>query len=174
MSPLQLAKIIKFIYNKDNRPFIKKIAQREEKQYAEFSEGKDCAYVKGKRGLDKYTAVNLLPKHTIEFRLFRGTLNHRAFHKNLEFVHALIHFCLPSLYSIRETSIWWNFMDYVRIHAKTYPNLLSYCVDKQMENTDSWAIHTAEIQAKKDARKAERAKAKGETLIDLAIDLEEV
>lgn len=163
ISALQLAKIIKFIYSKDNRPFIKKIAQREEKQYAEFSERKSCAYVKRGQGMgNKYTAVNLAPRDTVEFRLFRGTLNHRAFHKNLEFVHALIDFCSPTMYSIRETEIWWNFMNYVRLNKDKYKNLYSYCQDKQMECTDSWAIHLEEKKAKKDAIKAERQKAKAD------------
>lgn len=159
ISSLQLAKIIKFIYNRDNRPFIKKIAQREEKQYAEFSERKNCGYVKH-GGCGKYTAVNLSHKNTIEFRLFRGTLSHQAFHKNLEFVQALIDFCSPALFSVKETEIWWNFINYVFNNKDKYKNLWTYAQSKEMDSIDNWNKHVEERKLKKEEEKLKKQKSK--------------
>lgn len=41
---------------------------------------------------NKYYAVNLNPYHTIEFRLFRGTLNYTTFMATLQFVHTVVEF----------------------------------------------------------------------------------
>lgn len=43
---------------------------------------------KGENG--RYRAINTLNRATIEFRLFRGTLNHRTFTATIELVHALV------------------------------------------------------------------------------------
>jgi hypothetical protein len=40
----------------------------------------------------RYNAINLLPRNTIEFRIFRGTLDNTAFLRNIAFVHTLIQF----------------------------------------------------------------------------------
>jgi hypothetical protein len=154
LTPLQISKAVKLIYNPDNRAFIKKIAQREEKQYAEFSTPKSFGFVK--RAHNKYDAVNLINKETVEFRLFRGTLSHSAFHKNIEFCDALLNFCHSCVTGVKESSNWFSFMDYVRRNKKIYPNLWSYCVLKQMESTDSWAANRLVKNAEKEQKKLER------------------
>lgn len=42
-----------------------------------------------KAGLGRYTAVNLMPENTIEFRIFRGTLRYETFMATIEFTHYL-------------------------------------------------------------------------------------
>ena len=42
---------------------------------------------------DRYRAINLNPRHTVEIRAFRGTLNHKTFYAALEFVDSMVHFC---------------------------------------------------------------------------------
>jgi hypothetical protein len=49
---------------------------------------------KAKNTCDRYRAINLTPSHTIEFRLFRGTLNETTFYATLELVDALCEYCI--------------------------------------------------------------------------------
>ena len=49
---------------------------------------------KAKDSCDRYRAVNLTPTHTIEFRLFRGTLNATTFYATLELVDTLCEYCI--------------------------------------------------------------------------------
>ena len=41
----------------------------------------------------RYTAVNLSNDHTIEFRIFKGTLNIMTLSKAIEFIHSLVSYC---------------------------------------------------------------------------------
>lgn len=41
---------------------------------------------------ERYRAINLRPKHTVEFRLFRGTLNPQSIKRNLALVTMICHF----------------------------------------------------------------------------------
>ena len=45
---------------------------------------------------DRYTAVNLQPNNTIEFRIFNGTLNIMTLSKAIEFIHSLLSYCSQS------------------------------------------------------------------------------
>ncbi len=157
LTQLQIAKVIRFIHNPDNRPFIKKIAQREEKQYAEFSQKKNFNCLKNHQ-YRKYTAVNLIPQNTIEFRLFKGTLSFAAFHKNLEFVDAILNFCAAANSGVKESEVWWNFVYFVSSRRKEYPFLWEYCQHKEMDSVDSWKKHVEERKARKEAEKAAKKK----------------
>ena len=42
---------------------------------------------------ERYVAINTMPPHTAEFRMFRGTLKFSSFWSSLLFVDALIYFC---------------------------------------------------------------------------------
>ena len=44
----------------------------------------------------RYRAVNLEPKNTVEFRIFRGTLKYSTFISCLQFVDASVRFCMQS------------------------------------------------------------------------------
>jgi len=143
LSLLQIAKLVKFIYNKENYKFIKKIAQREEKGYAEFSSNKSFSYVKDKNA-SKYSAINLCNENTIEFRLFKGTLNHNAFHKNLEFCDALIDFCAPSVSGVKESKEWWSFTEYLSINRKRYTFLWDFCKFHRIDDVNSWSDYLEE------------------------------
>jgi hypothetical protein len=87
LSQFQIAKIISFIYNPDNFQFVAFMAQRHSERYADFSSSE---YRQPKRVKEssrgnyaRYTAVNLENKNTLEFRLFRGSLNANSFYKRL-------------------------------------------------------------------------------------------
>lgn len=137
LTTLQLAKISKFIYSPKNYKFTRKIAQRFEEHQASYKH-KRKKWKDIFAWYDKHTALNLCHDDTIEFRLFRGTLDYSAFHKNLEYVNALIKYCAPANTSLQEFGIWWNFMNFVENNSKEFPNLWQYCIDKKIANIDEW------------------------------------
>jgi len=47
---------------------------------------------------NRHRAINLCPEDTIEFRIFRGTLNKESFMANLEFVHTVLEYCEQASY----------------------------------------------------------------------------
>ena len=55
-------------------------------------DGRSKKYVHKVRWHSRYTAINLEPEKTVEFRLFRGTLNPASFRRNLSLVVAVCHF----------------------------------------------------------------------------------
>jgi hypothetical protein len=107
----QLYRFIKFFV--DNKDFVTSISQRKSEQlnkWATIEEEDDNSIIykaKKKDGNSKrYVAINLQNDKTIELRIFRGTLNHMSFMKNIEFAYALFNFTRDckniSLQSFRE------------------------------------------------------------------------
>jgi hypothetical protein len=93
----QLYRFIKFFV--DNKDFVTSISQRKSEQlnkWATIEEENDNSIIykaKKKDGNSKrYVAINLQNDKTIELRIFRGTLNHMSFMKNIEFAYALFNF----------------------------------------------------------------------------------
>lgn len=91
LTKLQIAKMVAFVNNPDNQEFITALARR----YGQAATGycrikADKAKVgKAAQSEDRYEAVNVTPRHTIEFRIFRGTLKYESLVAAIEFVHAL-------------------------------------------------------------------------------------
>lgn len=91
LSSFEIGKILLFINNKGNRKFIKMIAKREDKRFAKFLTKKIMDY-KNMSPDCHYEAINTSKKHTIEFRIFRGTLNSKTVVSYLQFVKSVIEF----------------------------------------------------------------------------------
>lgn len=116
ITPLQLGRVMQFIYAKQNHYFIMKVARRGSGSYQEYVS--TCPNVaigsKLKRGYTshtyimndkkrwfakngtKYTAVNTLHQHTIEFRLFAGADTYEKAMSSLEFVDAILKYMAVS------------------------------------------------------------------------------
>jgi hypothetical protein len=112
LKPTDIVKIMSFVYNPDNYDFILDISQRKRnklrswanpvmsrdawKLISRIARGYYIDYDGCRSGIDvgdyigRSTAVNLQNRQTIEFRIFRGTLNFQSFSKNFEFVRSLI------------------------------------------------------------------------------------
>jgi hypothetical protein len=132
----QIYKMMKFMYNPRNRPFLFFVGNRESNQYCKFS-AKDIAgmprLAKEKRNLSHthYNVVNLNDKRstgmeqggpTIEFRLFRGTLEPLHFLKNIEFVYSMYKFTQDLGQEQCNLAGYWEY-----VHAsKSFPSLLEY------------------------------------------------
>ena len=89
-----LYRFLKFFV--ENKEFIVSISQRKIeklKKWANIEDDNDSSLIykaKKKDGNnERYVAINLQNKATLEIRIFRGTLNLNSFMKNIEFAHSL-------------------------------------------------------------------------------------
>ena len=91
-------------------------------QYAKYK-GDGC-------GASKYVALNMNNEHTIEFRLFRGSLSKATFWKNLECVDSLRYFCntYGSIAQFRDSpeAVLKSWVAMVYENRKDYPNLYKW------------------------------------------------
>lgn len=130
-SPLHLYKFLHFFQRE--KEFITAISQRgnDTGSYAKIAYGpgesiKHLAKEKG--GHDgRYQAVNLLPSHTAEIRIFRGTLKKERFMKNMEFCQALYEYTLiNSMVNIKLE----YFIGFVNRYKNEFPNLFAFLGEK--------------------------------------------
>lgn len=119
MTTLQIGRIMQFITAKKNRKFIEKVAGRNSEAASRFvDKGLDGGL---KPDPDKYCAVNIRPPHTIEFRIFRGTIRHQHIVRNLEFTDAVCSFCHPASRAFHEMKDYRFFLDFCAKNRKAYP-----------------------------------------------------
>lgn len=131
LTPLQIAKLVFFVSAPINARFIRRIAGRDANRHCRKVQKKlgDCH--RDDDG-DRYHAVNLCPSRTIEFRLFKGTLNKQSFFRALEFVDALIKYCEPAARSIEDAISADAFNAWLlgdKKHKDAWPNLYATCHD---------------------------------------------
>ena len=148
LSRAQIRRMIVFVNSPENYNFISLIAQRGDTHYSQIKKKSPSAvaYV-GDGGDDRYEAINLTNRKTIEVRIFRGSHRLDRVLKNLEFCHALTVFCNNAGY--RDLTVE-KFCKFVASNSKLYPNLVSYLQEflpqSETELRDSFmAMLTTEI-----------------------------
>jgi len=137
LSLLTIAKIVVFVNETNNQEFVETIAGRKSCRYSCIQK-KEYATVKsqitnGRARGERYEAVNLLNKDTIEFRIFKGTLKRESFYKALEFCDSLIRFCSTATNSIVYSRNKENFIKYVAENHKSYPHLYAFICAKVLK-----------------------------------------
>ena len=74
---------------------------------------------------DRYSAVNTLNRHTLEMRIFRGSINGKVVKAALDLAHASVEYTRE----LRVPDVWAsalvaeNFMEYIKMNAELYPEL---------------------------------------------------
>ena len=114
----------------DNAPSAKRLAGRDSEDWATFDGVAHHALrtIAKKGGYPaRYCAVNLQNEHTVEVRIFRGSLNVSRLLTNLELVDALVAYTRNmTLTDIRHNALLWShFQQHVRRNAERYPNLFA-------------------------------------------------
>ena len=91
VSSFTLAKAVVFVNDPENEALIRAVARRYgSTHYAQFKAKKlATAYLDDR---DRYQSVNLCNGHTIEFRIFKGSLNYHAVLAAIQFSHAVLSF----------------------------------------------------------------------------------
>lgn len=127
---LQINKMCVFIHSPDNRNLIKAIARRYGVGYASMHDKKLGTAHHASRSDQRYEAVNLTNRRTIEMRIFKGTLKHESMLAAIEFTNALIKFTAPASPAGFMLNSY-RFMDYINsneMKADTR-NLRKYLTD---------------------------------------------
>ena len=113
----------KLIY--DNQRQVERIAGRQS-HYANFRDkGKVIPKLKNKQqDGNRYSAVNVQNEHTLEVRVFRGSLRKERVLSAIEFVHAVAEYTRSMSVAPKEKPFSWaRFVAYVAVNSETYPNL---------------------------------------------------
>lgn len=136
LSQLTIGKVLVFMNSEKTRKDIVRLAGRDSNHYSEYGEkrvtagAEVCCLSNGKKylralyGCSRYEAVNLRNDDTLEFRIFKGTLDLQHVLANIEFVDAVVRYCMQC--SIRDCENWAAFWVFVELHKKTYANLVAY------------------------------------------------
>jgi hypothetical protein len=113
-----------YLINKNNRECIE-LAGRNS-HYAQFYGVKPTSDIVLKKAMprERYVAINLNPTHTVEVRIFRGSLRIPRVKTALDFMQSTIEFA--NKLTIKEASAgntWGMFKDYVGEHSHRFENL---------------------------------------------------
>lgn len=133
-SSLHLWKFLTLFYIPKNAKFILKVSQRISHRFNAWcalrpDEHTICYKAKNKQGnYERFEAVNLQNAHTMEIRIFRGTLNARSFWKNIEFLQAIIDFTKDTPCNEIDEP---HFLTYTYQHKRKYINLHNWLWDKK-------------------------------------------
>ena len=124
----QVAKMLVFINSPQNRSLLESIAGRYHRSYCRYRHQRLTDVFRG--NCERNVALNLCNEHTVEFRIFRGTVVRDGFFKNLEFVQAVVEFCRMTDRSFDDSKNGTKFVEFIRSHRKAYPTLFAYLVTK--------------------------------------------
>ncbi|MBK7105907.1 MAG: amidoligase family protein [Ignavibacteriae bacterium] len=130
LSGLDLAKLHLFFCQ--NEGFIKTISQRNPNnldQWGKIKKDKKAIYDQSKKkgGSERYTAINLQNQHTIEFRIFRGTLNDYSYFKNIEFIAAICSYVKTTSLQQLTSETFYNYVK----KDKNFKNLTKFMESKK-------------------------------------------
>jgi hypothetical protein len=129
LSELTIGKMLAFVNSSSNAPFVEAIARRTSQGYAKLDPTKKVSDISkpGKGQRTRYEAINLQNPHTVEFRIFKGTLNPKSFVRSLEFVDAVVEFAKPAAHGIQQMHGTDAFFQYVSQNRKRWPLLAEFC-----------------------------------------------
>ncbi len=136
LNPLELGKLLVFLNHKNNRKFIWKVAGRSEMAFCHYEDRKisDANHpervvnkeAEGARNVGRRTALNISNRATIEWRIFRGTVNPRHIIRNLEFCESLLAYCETCERSIQEMGEYKKYIGFVNQRRKNWPFLAEW------------------------------------------------
>lgn len=127
---LTQGKMTEFMNREDNKEYLRKVAGRWSDHYARQETGRTVTYpfLTGE-GSERYNALNLRNKATVEFRIFAATTKYDEFIMRLEFCEALAYYCSPcqsKATSLKDVTKWEWFAKYVFENSKQWPLLAKF------------------------------------------------
>ena len=127
-----LESMLRFVFG--NPDFIKTISRRTRETLDQWAKAhvqgreKDAAEDPDNDGKPRRLALNTLPEHTAEFRMFRGTLSFKGFMRAMEFCHSLVHAIKRKAGDITVD----DFAQFIKDEESEYPNLTSFMARKRL------------------------------------------
>jgi len=128
LNDLWVGRLLVLVNGSSMQPLLHKIAGRSGNRYTNYDSSKKLTSVR--RGSDRYEALNVTSDNTIEFRIFRGTLNPVSFVKNIEFVEAALEFTRTATRSLRDAGDVTSFVSFVSKERKSYPTLHQFITSR--------------------------------------------
>lgn len=138
LTTLQIGRMLKFINSQHNARFIHKIAGRgsdvfcryQDKQFPDVLHPDRVVSAQEQNDYNRRrrVALNLSNDHTVEFRIFRGTIHPNHILRNLCFVEAVCNYCYPASRSFKDMEDYSKFVYYVSSNTKLYPELAAWFV----------------------------------------------
>lgn len=129
LSILTVGKMTEFMNNPDNKTYLEKVAGRWSDRFAGQESRSVTFAFRNQGGGERYNALNLRNKETVEFRIFASTRSYEEFIMRLEFCEAVTHYCSPCqsrAKTLKEVPTWYWFADYVFSNAKAWPHLSKF------------------------------------------------
>ena len=124
LTPLQIGKMFRFINDPNHGTFISKVAGRYDTSYARRAERAHVTDAP-RFGVAKYSMLNVLPKNTIELRMFAGSSKYGTIIKNLEFTKALVDWTAPSTAGVKDVTVD-HFQNFIKTNHRDYPVLAKF------------------------------------------------
>ena len=122
-----MLRFTKLIY--DNRHHVRRLAGRSSSQWASFDDaGRLTQKIKqGHQSNGRYSAVNVSNTHTLEVRVFRGSMRIERIKSYLEFVHSAVEYTRElSVSPNNNTLVWGRYRKWLhQDQAEKYPHLVS-------------------------------------------------
>ena len=122
-----LLRFTKLIYD-NSRHVTRYVAGRSSSRWATFADkGNLTSKIKyGHQSNARYSAVNVANTHTIEVRVFKGSLKIERVKAYLQFVHSVAEYTRDLHVSPNENNLMWRkYTGWLRKNEKTYPELVS-------------------------------------------------
>lgn len=134
LTSLQIGRLLKFINHSKNQKFVKMIAGRGQHEFCRYVDRQygDALKVETRNNQNRRQAINLTNEHTIEFRMFRGTVHPNHIIRNLEFVDAVCDYCYPCARGLLEFLDHKSFLGFVSENRKKYSNLTAWFILQKM------------------------------------------
>lgn len=129
LSGLQIARIVTFVNDPNNEQLIKAIARRYGEGYCKIKV-KTLDTVLDESN-DRYEAVNITPRKTIEFRIFKGTLKYESLMAAVEFANAMVDFSNKMKTAADLTTQ--NFMTFINEDAQAETPYLRPYIEQRLE-----------------------------------------
>ncbi len=138
-----IARVLMFVENNWNE--VLKFSRRTEEQMKRWAARYDIKEpdklkekAKEKSAADRYTCVNLKNKDTVEFRIFKGTLNFTDFAAALQLVNVLCDIAVSCSDEEAEVMTWADLSERLNFEKENYKELISYLTDKKIYYCRSW------------------------------------
>lgn len=130
MSKLQIAKIVAFINDTENEALVRAVARRYAEGYCKIKNKKigNSAWSE-----DRYEAVNITPRKTIEFRIFKGSLKYESVLSAIQFANAVVDFCGRANTSIRDLKTD-KFLEFIRSDESGDTDILVPYLNNRLES----------------------------------------
>ena len=130
MTSLQQAKVVTFVNDPSNMQLITAVARRYAEGYCKIKT-KDLHNALATT--DRYEAVNVTPRRTIEFRIFKGSLKYESVVAAIEFCNALVEFAIADQGATASSLKIDNFIEFINNQAAAETETLRPYLNQRLE-----------------------------------------